>query len=79
MNPETLWARCTWVTGTCFRCDRTGLDVTAIGTLEGWGVQAEIHACRACTFHLDQLLWHLVMTGGDRATRPDPPTQQWTV
>ncbi|MET7899920.1 hypothetical protein ABZS86_00015 [Streptomyces sp. NPDC005355] len=53
MNAAILWAR----------CDRTDLDVTAMGTLEGWGVRAEIHACRACVFHLDQLLWQMVMRG----------------
>lgn len=38
--------------GDCFRCERVGIQVTDIGTIEGGGAITPIRACRACVEQL---------------------------
>ncbi len=74
MKPLALWERFEWTVGTCFRCDRTGVEVAPIGTISAHGIDVEVRACRACVFHLEQLHWCLVMRQHSAAggSRPGP-------
>jgi hypothetical protein len=53
VRPTELWQRFTWSPGECFKCERSGVPVTALGTLEGVDSSVELFACKACTFRLE--------------------------
>lgn len=63
--PLTLWARATWSPGSCFRCDREGLEVTPFGLLPTVGILVEICVCRACVFQVEQTHWATLLSSPD--------------
>lgn len=72
VKPLHLWERFEWETGSCFRCDRLGVEVAVIGTITAGGIDVGIHACRACVFHLEQMHWMLVMRESDGSSGTEP-------
>lgn len=50
-----LWARFTFERGACHRCERTGLPVAQLGTMEARGLTVPFRACHWCIFRIEQL------------------------
>lgn len=79
-----LWARFQFHRGSCHRCERTGLPVACLGTMEHRGVAVDFMACHWCIFRTEQLHWGeaeraRLSAGGElpeQPSRPHPPTRR---
>jgi hypothetical protein len=54
MTDEQILALYDWETGRCFRCSRSGIDVTRISGIDTpSGDQYSVHACRDCVLAME--------------------------
>lgn len=58
-----VWGLSEWSAGMCFRCDRTGIQVTRIGTVATLALEVPVRACRACVFQIEQAHWAMLLEG----------------
>lgn len=75
-EPQALWDRHDWRLGECWLwCGRAQVDVTWIGPAQSSGMHADMYACRACLYQLDQRVL-LANLRRDRTILAHHPTEE---